>query len=142
MHIYINSFDFNRIEFEDLDIHDVDYEDLFVTKNGIYKLYKQHFYKLNYEENDFYVEQAHNMDVFVQKHDTKIIKEKPLTSFPLQCHIINRIKYKVMINDNINIVKLVDNNITDTYYFELMNEIPIHEAIEQIGLFLHEIIIT
>jgi isocitrate dehydrogenase len=138
MHIYINSFDFNRLVFEDLDIHDVNQEDLFVTKNGIYKLYKQHFYKLNYEQNEYYAQNEHNMEVLVQKYDTKIIKENPLTSFPLQTFMIKRVQYHVIINENINMIKSIDNNITENYYFELLNDIPVKDAIEQIGLYLYE----
>ena len=142
MHIYINSFDFDRIVFEDLEIHDVKQEDLFVTKNGIYKLYKQHFYKLNYEYNEFHTENEHNMEIFVQKDDTTIIKEKPLTCLPLQCFMINRVQYHVIINENINMIKTIDNGITENHYFELLNDIPIKDAIEQIGLYLFEKIIS
>lgn len=141
MHIYINSFDFDRIVFEDLDIHDVKQEDLFVTKNGIYKLYKQHFYKLNYEDNEYCTEDEHNMEIFVQKEDTKIIKENPLTCLPLQCFMVNRIQYHVIINENINMIKAIDNGIIENHYFELLNDIPIKDAIEQIGLYLFEKII-
>ena len=51
MLVFINSFDYNKICFEDLPINKFYCENLFITQNGIYKKYKQHYYKLDNEEH-------------------------------------------------------------------------------------------
>ena len=140
MIIYINSFDFNKISFEDLNINKFYSENLFITQNGLYKKYKQHYYKINNETNHYKNVNIEHIKLLVQEKEDTIIKNKPLTYIPFNHYLINRKTYITMIDDNINFVKEIDNDIISSYYFVVNNNSNLQNIIEIIGLYLNNII--
>ena len=139
MIIYINSFDYNKICFEDLNINKFYNENLFITQNGIYKRYKQHYYKLNNENNYYKKENIGHIELLIQNNEDTIIKNNPMTYIPFNHHLINRKTYTTMIDDNIEFVKEIDNNVISSYYFIVNNNNDLNNIIEVIGLYLNNI---
>ena len=140
MRIYINSFDYNKICFEDLNINKFYNENLFITQNGIYKKYKQHYYKINNEINNYEKKNVKHVELILQKNEDSIIKNEPMTYIPYNHFLISRKTYNTMIDDNINFVKEIDNDIVSSYYFIIHNNSDLNNIIETIGLYLNNII--
>ena len=136
MHLYINTFNYNKICFEDLDIMEYYIENIFFTYNGIYKKYKEHYYKLNYEENQYSNHEHNNILFLVQQEDTNIIKSNPLTNIPFDHYMVTRKTMKVRINDYIVMVKELDNDFYEIYYFIVDNNNDYETILYDIGLFL------
>ena len=142
MLLFINSFDYNKICFEDLMINKFFCENLFITQDGIYKKYKQHYYKLNNENHTYNKESIDNIELLVQNSESVIIKNHPLTYIPYNHYLIHRKTMTTVVNDNIEFVKEIDNDIIDTYYFIVNNDSDLRSIIEKIGLYLNNIIKT
>ena len=141
MYLYINSFDFSKISVEDLDDIEYKIENLFFTHNGIYSKYKEHYYKLNYENNEYTHTKVSDVDILTQKYDTKIIKSSPLTYIPYQHYCVQRKTFKTRVNENIEIVKSIDNDAYVSHYFIINENLnDLEDIILQIGLFLKNII--
>jgi len=142
MLLFINSFDYNKICFEDLMINKFFCENLFITQNGIYKKYKQHYYKLNNEKHTYNEEKIDHIELLVQNNENTIIKSEPLTYIPYNHYLIHRKTMTTVIDDNIEFVKEIDNDIIDNYYFIVNNNSDLRNIIEKIGLYLNNIIKT
>ena len=140
MLVFINSFDYNKICFEDLPINKFYCENLFITQNGIYKKYKQHYYKLNNEEHVCKKEKVDHVEILTQSHENAIIKNHPLSYIPYNNYLIRRKTMTSMIDDNIEFVKEIDNDIINNYYFIINNNTDLRNVIESIGLYLNNII--
>ena len=69
MLLFINSFDYNKICFEDLTINKFFCENLFITQNGMYKKYKQHYYKLDNEEHSYNKENVDHIELLIQNNN-------------------------------------------------------------------------
>ena len=139
MLVFINSFDYSKICFEDLPINKFYCENLFITQNGIYKKYKQHYYKLNNEEHVYKKEKIDHVEVLTQSHENTIIKNHPLSYIPYNNYLIRRKTMTTMIDDNIEFVKEIDNDIINNYYFIINNNTDLRNIIETIGLYLNNI---
>lgn len=142
MLLFINSFDYNKICFEDLTINKFFCENLFITQDGMYKKYKQHYYKLNNENHVYTKEHVEHVELLVQSNENTIIKSKPLTYIPYNHYLIHRKTMTTAIDDNIEFVKEIDNDIIDNYYFIVNNNSDMRNVIEKIGLYLNNIIKT
>lgn len=140
MLVFINSFDYNKIYFEDLMINKVFSENLFITQDGIYKKYKQHYYKLNNEKHTYNKEKIDHIELIVQNNENKIIKSEPLTYIPYDHYLIHRKTMTTLIDNNIEFVKEIDNDSIDSYYFIVNNTSDLRDVIEKIGLYLNNII--
>ena len=140
MLIYINSFDYNKINFEDLNINKFYKENLFITQNGIYKQYKQHYYKINNEINSYKKVKIEHVEILTQKDEDVIIKNEPMTYIPYNHFLISRKTYTTMVDDNINFIKEIDNDVVSSYYFIVNNNSDLHDIIQTIGLYLNNII--
>ncbi len=138
MILYINSFNYDRISFEDLDVYNYENEIIFITNNGIYKKYKQHFYKLNNETINSKEQKTLGVNIVLQEKPYEIIKENPLTYIDYEHYLINRKILSVIIDDSIEFKKEIDNDVILSYYFVLKDDINIETAIEKIGLFLNK----
>ena len=136
MHLYINTFNYNKLCFEDLDVMEYYIENIFFTYDGIYKKYKEHYYKLNYENNTYSNHKLNNINFLVQQEDTNIIKSNPLTNIPFDHHMVTRKTMKVRINDYIVMVKELDNDAYENYYFIIDNNNDYETILYDIGLFL------
>ena len=136
MHLYINTFNYNKLCFEDLDVMEYYIENIFFTYDGIYKKYKEHYYKLNYENNTYSNNELNNINFLVQQEDTNIIKSNPLTNIPFEHHMVTRKTMKVRINDYIVMVKELDNDVYENYYFIIDNNNDYETILYDIGLFL------
>ena len=108
----------------------------FFTYDGIYKKYKEHYYKLNYENNTYSNHKLNNINFLVQQEDTNIIKSNPLTNIPFDHHMVTRKTMKVRINDYIVMVKELDNDAYENYYFIIDNNNDYETILYDIGLFL------
>ena len=142
MYLFINTFNYNKLCFEDLDIMEYYIENIFFTYDGIYKKYKEHYYKLNYEDNQYFCHNLNNINFLVQQDDTNIIKSNPLTNIPFEHHMVTRKTMKVRINDYIIMVKELDNDIYETYYFIVDNNNDYETILYDIGLFLANKLVT
>lgn len=143
MILFVNSFDFERIEIGDLEVTSSSQYNLFYTSKGIYKKYKRHFYRLDVEENE-YMEHFHRHIHFLTKRSSdRIIKSEPLTCIPYD-HIFvrcNKSEYKV--SETISLVCEVHNNRAVMYYFDVKNDnTDFEDVFETIGLFLEKIIVS
>ena len=138
MILYINSFNYDRISFEDLDVYNYENEIIFITNNGIYKKYKHHYYKLNNETIENKLDNVLNVNVILQEKPYEIMKENPLTFIDYEHYLINRKTLSVIIDDNIEFKKEIDNDIIETYYFVLKDNADLKVSIEKIGLFLNK----
>ena len=141
MHLYINSFDFTKISVEDQQNIEFNVETLFFTFNGIYQKYKEHYYKLNYESTEYEEKTVSGVNLLIQKDDTKIIKSKPLTFIPFQHYCVERKTYKVKVDENIDLVKVIDNDVYVSYFFIVNDQLnDFEDIILKIGLYLKNII--
>ena len=101
---------------EDLDHLDITYDNYIYTNVGIYKKYKQHFYKLNLCHDVNYIKQ-NNVNFLLQPKDHIINKNDLLTSIPYHNFFVNRKTIKSNVDDNIIFVKEIDNDIYNSCYF-------------------------
>tara|TARA_Y100000992_G_C21259031_1_gene490202 strand:- start:1131 stop:1487 length:357 start_codon:yes stop_codon:yes gene_type:complete len=93
------------------------YETFIYTKQGIYKKYKKHFY-IYETESEHQEVVIDNIRYLIEKSDNgKINKQSILTSIPYKCFYVNRVIQKINLDDNIVMVKEVDNDLYETVFF-------------------------
>ena len=143
MIIYTNSFDFNRINFDDLQINPVNsVDDTYVyTNNGIYKKIKRHFYKINMDQIKCENVQFKHIKLLVKSDDDSehIEKHNSLSCLPFDCHVVQCKKDIVEINENIDFVREMHNQNIVHFYFNIKNSNNDYEYImTEIGLFLEK----
>ena len=140
MYIYTNAFDFSKISFADIDEINYERESIFYTFDGVYKKYKEHYYKVNYENNEYFEENVENINIMIQKNDTKIIKSNPLTSIPFDHYCIDRKTFSKDIDEHIKIVQEIDNDVFVSNYFIVSDTLTDYsDILLRIGIFLKNI---
>ena len=140
MYIFTNAIDFSKISFEDIDDLKYERETIFCTFEGVFKKYKEHYYKLNYEENEFFDMTIENINILVQKNDTNIIKSNPLTSLPFDHYCIDRKTYMKDIDEYIKFVQEIDNDVFVSNYFIVSDTLTDYsDILLRIGVFLKNI---
>lgn len=108
------------IDFSTLDLIHDDIETYIFTENKIYKKYKKHFfeYDINRHSEKLNIK---NKNVFLEKGNSTLNKKKIITTIPYNCYFVNRQVFKYSFNDNIIVVKEIDNDIFKNIYFEINN---------------------
>jgi hypothetical protein len=140
MLLYINSFDFTKIEVKDLIENDKDiFTDLlFITPTGIYKQYKNHFYKLNnldINSSEFEIE---GISICIQNETISIDRSDQLTMIPLKHIFVQRETAIIPVNDYIDMIYTIDNQIYEKVAFRINNEnSDFKNILQDIGMFLH-----
>lgn len=116
-----------------LDIDEENYEKsvehFIYTKNGIYKLYKKHFFLVNLNiKND--VVSYKNCEYFIEDNKSDINKQKLLTHIPYDHYYVLKEIYKYTITDNINLIREIVNGQFVSEYFDINNyDISIFETL-------------
>lgn len=124
MHVYCNI---------KLDIDGEDYEKtvehFIYTKNGIYKLYKKHFFLVDLNIiND--VVSYKNCEYLIEDNKSDINKQKLLTHIPYDHYYALKEIYKYTITDNISLIREVVNGQFYSQYFEINNyDISVFETL-------------
>ena len=124
MIIYPNNTSLN-FEIEDMNDLEIYYQPYIYTSNGIYTKYKKHYYKLS-DNNVFIDFNYNNINFLAQKYSNKIDKNSLLTSIPYDCYYVNKKIIKCQLNENLCVIKEIDNDVNDSIYF-LNNDIDINE---------------
>ena len=124
--------------------YDIDYDNhleekyIFSTK-GIYKKYKHHYFEM--DDSDIIYEKYiydNNIEIFVQNILPKINKKKILTNIDIDSYDVTRNKYEKNINDNVILVKEVDNTKYLNIYFKIQN-IELIDALEIIQTYCNKL---
>ena len=104
-------------------------EHFIYTKNGIYKLYKKHFFLVDLNiKND--VVSYKNCEYLIEDNNTAINKQKLLTHIPYDHYYALKESYKYTITDNIRFIREVVNGQFDSEYFEINNyDISVFETL-------------
>lgn len=104
-------------------------EHFIYTKNGIYKLYKKHFFQMDLNiTNDIVCYK--NCEYFIEDDNSNINKQKILTHIPYDHFYMMKETYKYTIDDNINIIREVMNGQFEILYYDVINyDISVFETL-------------
>uniref|UniRef100_A0AB39JFK4 Uncharacterized protein n=1 Tax=Florenciella sp. virus SA2 TaxID=3240092 RepID=A0AB39JFK4_9VIRU len=97
-----------------------DVETYVFTNDKIYKKYKKHFFEYNTNSNSEKLN-IKNKTILLEKGTPEINKKKIITTIPFSCYFVNRQIFKYKLDDDIIMVKEIDNDIFTNIYFELNN---------------------
>tara|TARA_Y100000389_G_C17467726_1_gene527216 strand:+ start:2189 stop:2578 length:390 start_codon:yes stop_codon:yes gene_type:complete len=118
MQVYLNT-DVNIDTSEFTLLHN-DIETYVFTNDKIYKKYKKHFFEYNLNSNNETLN-IKNKIILLEKGTPEINKKKIITTIPFSCYFVNRQIFKYKFNDDIIMVKEIDNDVFTNIYFELNN---------------------
>ena len=103
-------------EIEDADVYDVHYDEYIFSYDGIFMKYKKHFYEMDLCKHvDTY--RFNQQDFLVQQEEHKLNKNKIITTIPYKHYYVKRKVLKTVIDDDLTLVKEVDNDVFVSYYF-------------------------
>jgi hypothetical protein len=117
MIVYCNNDNLNN---NDYDIDSVNYDDYIYLKDGIYKKYKKHFFKLDICNNIKKIKHG-NFNFFIQEQENTINKNKIITYIPFNNFYVSRKTIKYKINDDLFYVKEIDNDVFINEYYIINN---------------------
>lgn len=114
---------------------------LIYTGNAIYKKYKHHFYKLKIEKYNETVNYVNSVECYTQTPSETIDKMEILSQIPFEHYISKRETNKYLVTDNIILVHEIENQMTNNFYFHILNEDTNYESIiEKISLYINKIV--
>lgn len=107
----------NHVNVNMYDVCETVYETFIYTEQGIYKKYKKHFY-IYETESEHQEVVIDNIRYLIEKSDNgKINKQSILTSIPYKCFFVNRVIQRKNLDDNIVMVKEIDNGLYENVFF-------------------------
>lgn len=119
------------VNFDDLQNVSESYETYVYTNHGIYKKYKKHFFKLNINPNTKVVDKDKHT-FYLDNGSVDLDKKSLLTAIPYQCYLVNMTVSTAVLDNNITLVREVDNDLYENVYFLISSE----EDIKHIRLYL------
>ena len=105
-----------QYEIEDADVYETTYDEFIFSNEGLFIKYKKHFYEMDLCENvNKYM--LNDTEFLVQKECHRLNKNKIITTIPYKHYHVNRKTIKTIIDDDLTLVKEVDNDIFESHYF-------------------------
>jgi len=103
-------------DIEDAEQCDITYDEFIFSNDGIFTKYKKHFYGMDicHHVEEF---RLHEEDFFVQKEAHKLNKNKIITTIPYKHYYVKRKTIQTVIDEDLTLVKEVDNDVFVSHYF-------------------------
>lgn len=120
-------------DIEDAEQCDILYDEFIFSNDGIFTKYKKHFYEMDLC-NDVQHFSLNQEDFFVQKDPHALNKNKIITTIPYKHYYVKRKTIRSVIDDDLTIVKEVDNDAFITHYF--LSDNSDYSIFEKISSFL------